>query len=92
MSVCQVKAVLTDQRIGGVMLAPTRRPDIVLQMESENSTDKVFTGKRSHPMSQVCLYEMQYIKPQLSLRQGQRDVPRWHISNGCVRLVLQYLV
>lgn len=42
---CQVKQVLTDQRIGRVMLAQTRRPDIVLQMESENPTDKVFTGR-----------------------------------------------
>ena len=43
---CQVEQVLTGRRIGGVILAQTRRPDIVLQMESENPTDKVFTGRR----------------------------------------------
>lgn len=46
---CQVKHVLTDQRIGGAMLAQSRTPDIVLQMESENPTDKVFTGWEVSP-------------------------------------------
>lgn len=43
---CQAGQIETGQRIGGVMLAPSLRPDIVPEMESENSTDKVFTGQK----------------------------------------------
>lgn len=44
-SMCQVQPILTGRRIGGVMLAQTLQPDIVNQMESEISTDKVFKGR-----------------------------------------------
>lgn len=49
-SMCHVQQILTDQRTGGVMLAQTRRPDIVLQMESDNPTDRVFTGREVIPL------------------------------------------
>lgn len=45
-SMCQVRPILTEPGIGGLMLAQSLRPDVVLQMESENHTDKVFTGRR----------------------------------------------
>lgn len=76
------------------MSALTRRPDIVLQMESENLTDKVFTGREviSRDDSRVCLYKMQSIKPLLPLRRGQRDILQRHFSNGFVSFVVQTLV
>lgn len=76
---CQVKQVLTDQRIGGVMSAQTRIPDIVLQMESENLTDKVFTGREviSRDDSRVCRQNPIY-ETHINARTrpaGQRPMP-----------------
>lgn len=64
-STCQVKEALTDQRIGRVMLALTRRADTAPQMESENPEDKVFTGREviSRDDSHVSSTEIQSIKP-----------------------------
>lgn len=46
----QVQQILTDERIGGAMLAQSLIPDSVLQMESENLTDKVFAGLEVIPL------------------------------------------
>lgn len=63
-STCQVKEVLTDQRIGPVMSALTQRADTVPQMESENPADKVFTGPEviSRDDSHVSSAEIQSMK------------------------------
>lgn len=63
-STCQVKEVLTDQRIGPVMSALTRRADTAPQMESENPADKVFTGPEviSRDDSHASSAEIQSIK------------------------------
>lgn len=75
------------------MLAPTLRPDIVLQMESENSTDKVFTGREAISLDDSCVSVQNAIsKALLPLRQGQRDALQCHFSNGFVRSVMQTLV
>lgn len=64
-STCQVKEALTDQRIGRVMLALTRRADTAPQMESKNPANKVFTGREviSRDDSQASSTEIQSIKP-----------------------------
>lgn len=63
-SACQVKEVLTDQRMGRVMPALTRRADAAPQMESENPADKVFTGPEviSRDDSHASSAEIQSVK------------------------------
>lgn len=90
---CQVRQILTGQRIGGVVFAPSQRPDVVPKMESENSSDKVFTGQEVISLDDDRVsVQNAILKPLLSLRQGQRDILRCHFSNGFVRSVEQILV
>ena len=90
---CQVRQILTGQRIGGVMFAPSLRPDVVPKMESENSTDKVFTGQEVILLDDACVSVQNAIsKPLPPLRQGRRDIRRCHFSNAFVRSVEQTLV
>ncbi len=92
-SMCQVQQILTDRRIGGVMLAQSVGPDIVPQMESENPTDKVFTGREVISLDDSRVSVPNAIsKPLPPLRRGQRDALQCHFSDGSVRSVVQTLV
>lgn len=90
---CQVQQISTGQRIGRAMLAQSPGPDIVLQMESEIPTDKVFTGREVISLDDSRVSVQNAIsKPLLPLRQGQRDALQRHFSDGFVRSVVQTLV